>query len=258
MVGVWYRLSLCWKITSTTVNDLRLFKDGSLDITVTNATINQVSTQCLQVGNGNADTTLDLRLSDIYVDDSNSLSDPGNIWVTAKRPNANGTTNGFTTQIGAGGSGYGSGHSPQVNERALSQSNGWSMVGAGSAITEEYNIENKNVGDINITSSTIVDFMGWLFAKALAGETATMILAGASFANLILTSTPTMFTNIAGSTTYPPSSGTDIGIITTTALTTVSLYECGIIIAYIPQAALVTPINILPGPRSKLPLLMVG
>ncbi|WP_323162301.1 hypothetical protein, partial [Pseudomonas fluorescens] len=80
------------------------------------------------------------------VDDSSALTDPGNIWVAAKRPNANGTTNGFTTQIGSGGSGYGSGHSPQVNERALSTTNGWSMVGAGAAVTEEYNIESKSTG----------------------------------------------------------------------------------------------------------------
>ena len=45
-----------------------------------------------------------------------------------------------------------------------------------------------------------------------------------------------MFTNAAGSTTYPAGSGSDIGEITTTALTTVSLYECGIVIAYIPAA----------------------
>ena len=58
--------------------------------------------------------------------------DPGAILVTAKRPFTNGTTeDGFTTQIGASGSGYGSGHTPQVNERPLSQTNGWSVIGAG-------------------------------------------------------------------------------------------------------------------------------
>lgn len=146
-----------------------------------------------------------------------------------------GTTNGFTTQIGAGGSGYGSGHSPQVNERALSTTNGWSMVGAGSAVTEEYNIENIATGDTNLTGATIVDWLGWASMSSLVGETVQMVVGGANFAQAI-TSTATLYTKMKGSTTYPVGTGTDIGITTDTSLTTVSLYECGIIVAYIPVA----------------------
>src|SRR6185436_9856514 len=128
-----------------------------------------------------------LRSSDHYVDSSASLTDTGNIWVTAKRPNANGTTNGFTTQIGSGGSGYGTGHSPQVNERVLSTTNGWSMVGAGSAVTEEYNIESAAAGDIDISSANYVDVMGWVYASSLVNETASIIVNGVS-SNISLTS----------------------------------------------------------------------
>ena len=233
--GVWYRISLAYTITSTTVNRFELFKDGASTISITNATLGSISTGVFLIGNVGADTTLDLRTSDHYIDNSNSLTDTGDIWVTAKRPNANGTTNGFSTQIGAGGSGYGSGHSPQVNERALSTTNGWSMIGAGSAITEEYNIEGKATGDIDISTATIVDWLGWVSTKSLVGETVNVIINGASVAQAI-TSTITLYTKIKGSATYPAGTGTDIGIQTDTSLTTVSLYECGIIVAYIPAS----------------------
>lgn len=229
--GRWYRISLAYTITSTTVNRFELFVDAVSSISVTNATLSAVLVDTVFFGNFDNDDA-DFRTSDHYVDDSTSLTDTGDIWVTAKRPNANGTTNGFTTQIGVGGSGYGSGHSPQVNERPLSTTNGWSMIGAGSAITEEYNIEGQNTGDIDLRGMTIVDFVGWVYASALVSETAQIVVAGSS-SNISLTSTNTMFTKVAGSASYP-GGGTDIGIITSTTVTTVSLYECGIIVAATP------------------------
>lgn len=235
--GIWYRLSLAQKITSSSINRFELFLNGASAISVTDATLGSTGNQTFQIGNISSDTTFDFRSSDHYVDDSSSLNDTGNIWVTAKRPNANGTTNGFTTQIGSGGSGYGTGHSPQVNERPLSTTNGWSMVGVGSAVTEEYNIEAKATGDINISTATIVDYLGWVSTSALVGETVQIIVGGVNFAQAI-TSTTTLYTKIAGSTTYPAGTGADIGITTDTSLTTVSLYECGIIVAYIPLKAI--------------------
>jgi hypothetical protein len=170
--------------------------------------------------------------SDIYVDNSTALTDPGDIRVTAKRPNANGTTNGWLVQIGSGGSGYGTGHSPQVNERALSTTNGWST--ALLSTTEEYSIENAATGDADLTGAAIVDFTGWVYAKASTAVTAQMILAGSN-SNVSLTTTNTMFTKAAGSTTYPAGS-TDIGMISSGSAGTDSLYECGILVAYIPSA----------------------
>lgn len=238
--GQWYRISLAWTITSTSVNRAELFVDGVSAISVTNATLTNVTSSIIMFGNNAGNATMDMRSSDHYVDDSTALTDPGNIWVTAKRPNANGTTNGFTTQIGSGGSGYGSGHSPQVNERALSITNGWSMIGAGSAVTEEYNIEGKATGDIDISATTIVDWLGWVSIKSLVGETVQVILDGANVAQAI-TSTITMYKKIKGSSTYPLGTGADIGVTTDTSLTTVSLIECGVIVAYIPVAATPAP-----------------
>lgn len=232
--GVWYRISLAYTITSTTINRFELFRNGISDISITNATLGQTSSSNFLIGNTGGNATLDVRSSDHYIDDSSSLTDTGDIWVTAKRPFANGTANNFVTQIGAGGSGYGTGHSPQVNERPLSTTNGWSIIGAGSAVTEEYNIENSATGDIDISGATIVDYLGWVSASALAAETINVIVNGTNFAQALTTSA-TVYIKIKGSATYPAGTGTDIGAQTDTALTTTSLYECGIVVAYTPS-----------------------
>lgn len=229
--GNWYRISLAFTQTSTTVNRYELFVNGVSAISVTNATMGNITGTTFRFNPNELNGTMDFRLSDIYVDNSNSLTDPGNIYVTAKRPVSNGSSNQFTTQIGSGGSGYGTGHSSQVNERPLSTANGWSVVAAG-ANTEEYNIEGKSVGDINISSSTIVDYLGWVSAKSLVSETASIIVNNTT-SNISLTSSISVFRAVAGSSSYPAGTGTDIGITTSATATTVSLYECGIMFAYI-------------------------
>lgn len=230
--GVWYRISVAYTISSTSVNRFEVFVNGVSNISVTNGTLTNTGTSTVAFGTQSPVTNADNRFSDIYVDNSSSLTDTGNILVTAKRPNANGTTNGFSTQIGSGGSGYGAGHSPQVNERALSTTNGWSMVGAGSAVTEEYNVESFSTGDMVANPSTIVDIVGWAYMSSLAGETVNIILNGVNFSQAI-TSTNTMYTKAAGYAGYPAGTGTDIGIQTDTSLTTVSLFECGILVAFL-------------------------
>lgn len=244
--GQWYRISMAYTVTSTTVNRIELFVNGLPSISVTSGILGGTGSNSLVLGH-TSDANFDIRTSDHYIDDSSALTDTGDIWVVAKRPNANGTTNGFTTQIGAGGSGYGTGHSPQVNERPLSTTNGWSMIGAGSAVTEEYNIESASTGDMDISIAPLIDYLGWVSASAALSETGSIIVDNVTN-NISLTSTNTMFTQIAGSTTYPAGTGTDIGIITSTTVTTVSLYECGIILAVTglaaPSVLTITPTSV--------------
>lgn len=242
-----YRVSLSYVITSTTSWTAKLYLDGVLEATTTNVdgTLSLVTTTCVQIGTDAGATgftdfasssIIDTRYDSIYVDTRTDLTDCGNIRVTAKRPFSNGTTTGFSTQIGAGGSGYGSGHAPQVNEQPLSQTNGWSVINAGSTVTEEYNVEGAAVGDVDLTGVDIVDSVGWILAKALVGETAQLIVNGVSAA-IALTSTATLFTRAAGTKTYPGGAGVDVGMTTSATVTTVSLYECGVLIAYTPAAS---------------------
>ncbi len=240
----WYRISVAYTLTSTTINRIEVFVDGVSAISITNATLTQVGSTDIQWGNDNADASLNMRTSDHYIDNSSSLTDPGNIWVTAKRPFSNGTNNQFTTQIGAGGSGYGSGHSPQVNERPLSNTNGWSIQNAAKQ-TEEYSIEAKSVGDIDISTATIVDFLGWVDCKVGVNSTGNIIIAG-SASNISVTTTETLFTKIAGSTTYP-AGNTDIGMDTNTINQLFSLYECGVIVAFIPSTSIAYTLSVTAG-----------
>jgi len=229
VTGQWYRISLAYTVTSTIVNRFELFVDAASDISVTNATLTRTGSSIIILGNQGISQGLVFHSSDHYIDDSNALTDPGNIWVTAKRPFSNGTSNNFATQIGADSSDYGTGHAPEVNERPLSTTNGWGGV---SSQTEEYTIEAASVGDIGISGLTIVDFVGWVYFTRAGGNTATFILAGAT-SSFTIPDPVAMITKVAGSTTYP-AGNTDIGVTTPAAIPgAFNLFECGIMIAFI-------------------------
>jgi hypothetical protein len=229
-----YRISVAHNIVHNTAWVVTVYLNGVQEVTKDQGAIGS-SQPAMLAHQWQNHVTGSLYIAHTVVDDGSSGEIGGgvaNFKVAAKRPLSNGTTNGFTTQIGSGGSGYGTGHAPQVNELPLSNTNGWSMVGAGSAVTEEYTLEGAAVGDQDLTGATIAEVVGWIDAKSLASETASMVIAGSSF-NVALTSTETAFFQPAAQSTYP-SGGAGIGLITTTALTTVSLYECGVSIVYTP------------------------
>lgn len=231
--GTWYRISIGYSITSSTVNSFTVYINGVSQITASNTTL-VVGSNAFQLGNISGSATTDIRISDHYVV-TGTTADPGNVWVTAKRPLSNGPVNQFTTQIGSGSSGYGSGHAPQVNERPLNTSNGWSGISAGSNLNEGYVIEGASVGDIDVSSATVLAISGWVSASSLASETAQITLVGIGY-NISLTSTISLFDQPIGTSTYP-SVSFDIGITTSATVTTVSLYECGILVAFIPATA---------------------
>ena len=238
-----YRISCAYTVTSTTVNTITVYLNGVAEITLSNVTLQFTGGTALDFAlrdNGfNAGANLSIWGAHFYVDDGTS-GDIGNVRVTPKRPNANGTAVDFTTRIGAGGSGYGTGHSPQVNERPLSQTNGWSLSNTTKA-TEEYNIENAATGDNDLTGASIVDYTGWLFSNvnSTANSPVHHIIVNGVATAITEATGAALFTKIAGSTTYPAGTGTDIGIdaqYTTTPHLT-RLFECGVLVAYIPAAA---------------------
>lgn len=233
--NTWNRLTVSYTITNTTTFQIRMYLNGVLEATATAGTLTRTGTSALVLVAGSTlGANANCWFDDLYVDDGTDYADPGNILVTAKRPTANGTLNQFTTQVGAGGSGYGSGHAQQVNEQPLSTTNGWSVIGAGSTSTEEFTIEGQTVGDVDLTGTGIIDIAGWIYSSAALAETGQIVLNGAT-SNVALTTTNTLFLAYAGSTSYPAGTGTDIGEVTDTTVTTVRLYECGILIAYQPH-----------------------
>lgn len=230
----WYRISLSYTISSTSSFRFQLYIDGIPEANMTTGTLPRTGSNTfrflLQAAHG---TNHNLWFDDIYIDDGSDYSDPGDIRITAKRPISNGTTNGFT---GTGTpSGYGTGNAGYVNEVPLSETNYVSVVTVATAITEEYNLENKNTGQVDISSYNIVDIAGWLWAKSLTGETAQLVLNGVNNA-ITLTTSPALYTAYQGKgSTSPARTGTDIGLVTdNVTATTVTLYEAGILEAFRP------------------------
>lgn len=245
--NTWYRLTLTWVITSTSNWTAKLYINGSLEKTMTNAdaTLQFVTSSCVSFGIlaydyvSNTSGTFTSWFDDIYMNDNSGHLDPGDVRVTNKRPNANGTLNEFTTQIGSGGSGYGSGHSPQVNEQPLSTTNGWSFTVAGVAKTEEYSVEGVATGDVDFTSYTLVDYEAWVYAASSSSVTCNLVVGGSTSA-FTLGTTNAIYAAVKGSTSYPGGS-TDVGLTTSTSASTVSLYECGIHVAGYVAAATSRP-----------------
>lgn len=244
--GTFYHIVFSYKITSTTdwsakvwVNDILELStsntDGTLGTTVTNYwRFGYVSSA--SVDSFSSMSILTTWYDDIYIDNGTGVDNIGNIRVTSKRPLSNGTSVQFVTQIGSGGSGYGSGHTPQVNEQPLSTTNGWSLSNTTKS-TEEYTIEGASVGDVNITNRTIVDYMGWIYAKvdSTANSPVHNIIVGGTATAKTMTTSYAFYFAVKGSTTYP-AGNTDVGMdaqYTTTPHLT-SLAENGIVIAYNP------------------------
>jgi len=235
-VNTWYRISVVYNITSGSVNSISVYLNGTPEVTASNITVNTASNYIYfggQIETVAGANTWHTWTDNIYIDDGTS-GDPGNICVTAKRPVANGTLNDWVTQIGSGGSGYGAGHSPQVNERPTSTTNGWSIQSASLKV-EEYSIEGKAVGDADISNAQILDFMGWVYAKVGVSNTGNIVVAGAA-TNISLTTSYFIYTQIAGTSTYP-TGGNDIGMDNNSVNQLFSLAECGIVVAYIPSVS---------------------
>lgn len=226
--GTWHRLSVAAVITSKTVNDFKVWLDGVLEITIHNLVeIDSTGADQFILGAGSGVTTY---FSDIFVDNGSSLTDPGDIRVTAKRPASN-NVNQFTTNIGANPANRWT----NVNERALSETNGW--LDAVNADRENYGIEAQSAGDVDLTGVTLLDRCAWIWAKATTGGLGSpKITNNGTDTAITLLSTSSLFTNIVTSGTYPSASDT-IGMVSAGTLDTTSFYECGMLIAYTPASA---------------------
>lgn len=229
-----YRISIAYTITSTTVNTCQVYINGVLELSVTNVTLIGTGSATLYLNAGYLNSVANLTnyFAHIYVD-SGTSGDVGNVRVTAKRPSANGTTNNFTGS-GTPNPSFGTGNARYVNYRPLQTATADVAVSvAGTARTEEYDIEAESSGDNDVTGSTFLGYMGWIYAKSSTSEVGSLLVNNIE-APIPLTSTTAIFWGANGDATYPAGSGTDIGLVTTTATSTVTMYDAGMLIAYIP------------------------
>lgn len=227
----WYRISFAWTVTSDTIYTVKQYLNGVLDATVANTGQLFASVpdtiSCGWARNTDAGSNLSLHMKHFYFDDSSSLTDIGNVRVTAKRPIALGTANAFDTPIGSSTNRWES-----VNERALSEAKGWQQAGSGQ-VGEYYTLQAASVGDVDLTGKTLVSRSAWMWAKATAGGSGTPgIMNNGSVTAKTLTASPALYTVITDSASYP--SNTDgIGMRSSGTTDDVFLYECGTLIAYL-------------------------
>lgn len=240
--SAWHRVSVSYVITSTSNYTIKLWLDGNLEATMTASDGNLATTGssilyfgCVGAGFG---ASQQCYFQHTYVDDSTALTDVGDIRVTAKRPNANGSSNQFTTQIGSGGSGYGTGHSPQVNERPASTTNGWQAPTTSGVKTEGYALESSSTGDVDISGTTQVAYLGWLIANTTGsgGAPTNHILLNGNSTTITLSGTSTLFTSIVDSSSYPTTSVV-IGADHSGTGKATQLTECGVMVAYLGQVS---------------------
>lgn len=158
LLDTWYRISYTRRVFGRLANDFRVYVDGVLAIDVKNHTgfpvpsgsstgflsaIRRVSFGFFTFYGGSLSS---INFDDIYIDNSDSLEDPGDIRVINKKPNSN-STNNFPVAIGSNPAS----RWVNVDEQPISTANGW-LQNSGSVLTQEnYGIESESSGDFDLT-----------------------------------------------------------------------------------------------------------
>ncbi len=230
--GQWYRLTLAWTISSTTVNEFRLFVDGTLDVTVTNRTLANAATGNVLLGMVQAfGANKAVWIDDIYIDNSTTLADPGDVRCTHK--GYVGTSEGlgnnaWDTFIGTNrstGLRY-----LNVSERPAADTNGWQQAGTAQQY-EKYLIEGAAAGDVDLSGATLVGWLAWVRAKTSASSSVASLVDNDTDTTISTSTTISQFLHATTSSSYPTGR---FGMRATGTATDTFFYEGGVIVAYIP------------------------
>lgn len=230
--NTWYRITYSYTITSATVNEWRVYINGALEATRSNVTITTGSFYLtfgwiFNLPGASCVAWYD----DVYMDNLTTLTDPGNVAVTAKRP-AGHSVNQFATAIGAAPSNRWT----NVNERPISQTNGWQSTGSLSQY-ETYLPEAAAAGDLNLTGATILGHTPWAWGSCAAGTppSVNVIAPNGTGYGVTVSTTPAMLTPGPISDAVYPTGG--FGLNRLSGSVQANLYECGLLIAAIPAPA---------------------
>lgn len=238
----WHRISVSYVITSTTNFTIRVWIGDVLAVTATqaNGSLVNTGTDTLTISDEGSSSYF----HGIYVDDSAALTNPGNVYVVAKRPVLPPVIDLFDTTGGTGA----------TDERPLSETNYKAHL-ATSQVTQQYNIEAPDVGDVTMgqTGSTILGIAFWAWMKKGSGAAGTpgLIYRNGAVLAVTLDTASAMYvawdsTSFYGlpktwTTTTPFNSSTPdlarVGARSSGAGADTFLYECGFIVSYIPAEA---------------------
>jgi hypothetical protein len=213
----WYRVALCYTITSAAVSEWRLYLNGTLEATGSNPATQGTGSSGLRVGwtGTSPGANIVMRSQDWYVDDSSALTDPGDIRVTSKMP-----------------AGW-----DRVAERPANTANRYTHAATTAVVREQYTVQAAAVGDDDLTGASVVAWAGWVHYAVVAA-------IGSTLAKIIVNGvdiTPTTTTggsgvyqtlmSVVNSTTYPSGSNA-VGLASTGTAVDTLLAECGVFIAY--------------------------
>jgi Concanavalin A-like lectin/glucanases superfamily len=232
-VNTWYRLTLSYVITSTTVFSTSLYINGALDGTHNNAgTMTRTGSNYLLLDlstAAGANTTF--WYDEIYVDNGTTLDDPGvsngssvhnALGVTAKLP-ASVNVGGWDTAIGSGA----------VNGRPIGTANGQEQAGSGSA-QQNYTLQAPSVGDVDVSNAAVFARMAWIYAKSgTAGSGNPKLMDNGLESDVTLTTSPALYTHIVDGTAYPFDKA-GVGMKSNGSPAATYLYGCGTMLAYVP------------------------
>ncbi len=102
---------------------------------------------------------------------------------------------------------------------------------------ENYTLQAAGVGDVDISGSSLVSRCAWIWAKETVGGLGTpKLMDNGTETAVVLTTAAALYTVITDSALYPGNAA-GIGMRSANAAAGTFLYECGTLIAYIPQLA---------------------
>jgi len=220
----WTRISFACNLPAADNLSAIVFIEGIQELSVTEmSTGGSPSPSALRYGwTGQPGIDRICWFDQVYIDDGEDLSDPGDRRSTAKLATTVNEDEFDTT----GGSGA-------VNERPPSETN-YRQQAASSRARQNYNIQAADDGDVDISSETVVGIMGWLRARrslTIGAGTPSFTLDGTDYGIIVPGSSPvTMFKGLMQST-YPSSSAA-IGLVSGATSVDYFLYECGVIPVY--------------------------
>lgn len=234
----WHRISGAHTITSTTVNEIRIWVDGDPTpwLTVTNVTLGFATPDkaVLGVSNSPCDASFVVYIDDVYIDDGTTLDDPGDIRVTAKLPASrdagSGWDNNSVTMSDAT-------RTTAVSQRPTLEATvdvDYISHYATAQATEAFTLETAAAGDVDISGDSIVGYMGWarIWLSTTTGTpTWSLVLNGSTYALPDTGTTHTTPTQPVTSTTYP-SNAQGIGLTSSAIAANTFLAECGVVVAY--------------------------
>jgi len=237
-LNTFYRIALCYVITNTTISEFRVYVDGVLECTASNPTSQGTLASTLRLGwtGTSPGVNISMFTSDIYVDNDTSLADPGEIFVTNKRPAGLGATNDFAVVVGTGTNRW-----DRVAELPVNTANRYSQTATGQ-VSESYTVEAAAVGDDDLTGATLLGWAPWVHYAVVtsSGSTLASMIANNGIVAMTTTQASGIYQTIEtiiASTSYP-SGNNVVGLRSTGTTVDTHLAECGIFIAYTAAAAL--------------------